>query len=653
MSNYSIGISGITAAQKALEVIGNNIANAATEGYHCQEIELSPAYASQGAASMLGGGVKVAGVARKIDTLLEQEILRQKSALEQVNVELATLQKVENAFGELSTDSGLNAAIDEFFNALGELAANCEDPIWQNNAVSAAESMAGQFTSLGQFLERTQAQVVLEAQAAVGNINVLIDSIAELNDKIERMEIAGGQANNLRDQRDQCISELSEMTGLEVQQREFGVIDVRVGEIPVVAGTVATNLQVGLDQAGQLALSIEGAQNYSTQAQGGTLGGLAELKNNMLVEIQNEFDALANAVMQQVNQLHVQAVGLDGSFTELTGRTMTSENIADFEPAVTDGVVQVRVVNTNTGEVARYEINVDAQNDSLSDIAAQIDALAGVNASVASSQLHIQADAGYEFDFLPSVLSTPTDSNLTAASPPEMSVSGIYTGSENQTFQCTVVGNESVGNGTLQLEVRNGSGQLVTTVNVGSGYAAGDKISIGNGIEITLSMGELNENDTFEIDAFANTDTAGLLSAVGINTFFSGTSASNMAVCSDIIDSPSRIATALGAEMTDNTNAVRLAGLQNEKLSDLDNLTIGGFYRKLITDVGQDISVKQIREENTSAIVQNLIAQQSELSGVDINDEAAQMLIFEQMFQAMSKYLNTIQKSIESIMDII
>ena len=653
MSNYSIGISGITAAQKALEVIGNNIANAATEGYHRQEIELSPAYASQGAASMLGGGVNVAGVTRKIDTLLEQEILRQKSALEQVNVELTTLQKVENAFGEFSTDGGLNAAIDEFFNALGELAANPEDPIWQNNAVSAAESMAGQFATLGQFLERTQAQVILESQIIVGNINVLIDSIAELNDKIERMEIAGGQANNLRDQRDRCISELSEMTGLEVQQREFGVVDIRIGEIPVVAGTVATNLQVGLDQNGKLALSIEGAQNYSTKALGGILGGLAELKNNTLAEIQNELDALANAVIQQVNQLHVQAVGLDGSFTELTGRTMTSENIADFEPAVSDGVVQIRVVNTNTGEVARYEINVDAQNDSLSDIAAQIDALAGVNASVASSQLHIQADAGYEFDFLPCVLSTSTDSNFTAASPPEISVSGIYTGSENQTFQCTVVGNESVGNGTLQLEVRNGSGELVTTVNVGSGYAAGDKISIGNGIEIALSMGELNENDTFEIDAFENTDTAGLLSAVGINTFFSGTGASSMAVCSDIIDSPSRIATALGAEMTDNANVVRLAGLVNEDLSDLDNLTIGQFYRKLVTDIGQEISVKQIREGNTSAIVQNLIAQQSELSGVDINDEAARMLIFEQMFQAMSKYLNTIQNTMESIMDII
>ena len=653
MSNYSIGISGITAAQNALEIIGNNIANAATEGYHRQEIKLSPAYASQGAATMLGGGVNVAGVSRKIDTLLEQEILRQKSALEQVNVELTTLQKVENAFGELSTDGGLNAAIDEFFNSLEELSANPEDPIWQNNAVSAAGSMAGQFTTLGQFLERTQAQVMLEAQVTVGNINVLIDSIAELNDKIERMEITGGQANNLRDQRDQCISELSEMTGLEVQAREFGVVDIRIGEIPVVAGTVATNLQVGLDQNGELALSIEGAQNFSTKAQGGTLGGLAELKNNTLVEIQNELDALANAVIQQVNQLHVQAVGLNGSFTELTGWTMASENVADFEPAVTDGVVQIRVVNTNTGEVARYEINVDAQNDSLSDIAAQIDALAGVNASVASSQLHIQADAGYEFDFLPCVLSTPTDSNLTAASPPEMLVSGIYTGSENQTFQCTVVGNESVGNGALQLEVRNGSGELVTTVNVGSGYAAGDKIDIGNGIEIAVSMGELNENDTFEIDAFANTDTAGLLSAVGINTFFSGTGASNMAVCSDIIDSPSRIATALGAEMTDNTNAVRLAGLKDEKLSDLDNLTIGGFYRKLVTDIGQEISVKQIREENTSAIVQNLISQQSELSGVDINDEAAKMLIFEQMFQAMSKYLNTIQKTMQSIMDII
>lgn len=126
-----------------------------------------------------------------------------------------------------------------------------------------------------------------------------------------------------------------------------------------------------------------------------------------------------------------------------------------------------------------------------------------------------------------------------------------------------------------------------------------------------------------------------------------------MAVCSDIIDSPSRIATALGAEMTDNANVVRLAGLVNEDLSDLDNLTIGQFYRKLVTDIGQEISVKQIREGNTSAIVQNLIAQQSELSGVDINDEAARMLIFEQMFQAMSKYLNTIQNTMESIMDII
>ena len=80
MSNFDIGLSGLSAAQRALDVIGNNIANAATEGYHRQRIELTPAYASQNGPAMIGGGVDVAGVGRMINTLLEDEILRQQSS---------------------------------------------------------------------------------------------------------------------------------------------------------------------------------------------------------------------------------------------------------------------------------------------------------------------------------------------------------------------------------------------------------------------------------------------------------------------------------------------------------------------------------------------------------------------------------------------
>jgi flagellar hook-associated protein 1 FlgK len=138
-----------------------------------------------------------------------------------------------------------------------------------------------------------------------------------------------------------------------------------------------------------------------------------------------------------------------------------------------------------------------------------------------------------------------------------------------------------------------------------------------------------------------------------MNTFFSGRNASDIAVCSDISDTPGQIAVATGPDMTDNTNASRLAGLRDQTISDLDSLTPGEYYRRLVTDIGLDLSVRQVSQENIEVIVQNLANQQSEISGVDINDEAAKMLVFEQMFKAMAKYLNTVQSSLSTIMELL
>jgi flagellar hook-associated protein FlgK len=335
------------------------------------------------------------------------------------------------------------------------------------------------------------------------------------------------------------------------------------------------------------------------------------------------------------------------------GWSMASEDLADFDPPVTDGKVYIRVINTSTGAVTRSSVDIDATNDSLTDVATNISAITGLSASVVSSRLRIQADTGYEFDFLPAVLPEPTNSNLNGTSPPTMSVSGIYTGTSNQTFTFTVLDTGTIGNGTVRIQVENGASEVVTTLNVGSGYAAGDPLEVYDGIKISLSTGDLVLNDTFEVDAFASTDTSDFFAAVGLNTFFSGNDAENMAVCLDVSNSPGRVATALGAEMTDNANALRMAGLSDQAINSLNSLTPGEFYRQLITDIGQQVSVKQISEDNLDVILQNLANQQSEISGVNINDEAAQMLVFEQMFQAMAKYLSTVQSSMLTIMEII
>ena len=653
MSDYSIAISGFSAAQKALDIIGNNIANAATEGYHRQRINLSPAYSSQRGSVMLGGGVNIESVTRIIDNLLEQEITRQRSSLEHVNTEIGTLRTIESALGELSTeDSGLNAAIDKFFNALQDLSTHPGDVIWQNQAASDAEAMASQFRTLGEFLTTLETQIKLEAENTIESINILASQIAELNNNIERLEMSGARANNLCDQRDRHITELSELVGIQTQSRAYGVVDISISGIAVVMGASAAELEVGLDENSELGVSVAGASNYTTNIQGGKLGGLLSLKNELVSDTHNDLDSLASALIQHINQYHVQGVGSEGSFTELTGWAMTSEDLADFKPTISDGKMYIRVTNTSTGAITRHEIDIDASADSLTTIANKISTITGLTASVSSSKLTISADANYEFDFIPAVLSSPTASTLTG-SPPTISVSGIYNGTQNDTFTFTVSGSGSVGNGTLQLVVTDGDGDTIATLDVGSGYAAGSTLDVGNGIKISLTTGSLNDTETFEVDAYASTDTSGVLAAIGINTFFSGSSAANIAVCSDIPAAPGRIAVALGPDMTDNTNALRLAGLRDQAISSLDALTCGQFYRRLVTNIGQQLSTKQMRQNNIEVVVQNLSNQQSQVSGVDINDEATQLLVFEQMFQAMAKYMTTIQSSVTSIMQLI
>ena len=656
MSNYSIGLDGFEAARKYFDVIGNNIANAATEGYHRQRIELSPAYMSDIGPVIQGGGVDIDGITRIVDELMELEIMGQQSSAGEVSQQLATLLTVESTFGDFGSSTGLSVTLDVFFNSLDDLSANPSELIWQSQVVSSADIMAQKFRSLGNFFNDLESRIDEEAGNVVEQINSLVVQIAELNDSISRMVIGGSSANNLRDKRDQLISKLSDLAGVEVTSHQYGVVDVSVGGIPVVSGSMATLIDVGSQSNGTLAYSVQGAHAYNTNMEGGKLSGLLSLRNTLLPNVTNDLDTLASTLVQQINQYHVQGVGSSGSFSTLTGWSNVSGDLSDFSD-VSAGYVYVRVINNSTGAATRTAIpvNQDASSDTLSEIASYITSnVANLNASLNSSnQLTIAAGTGYKFDFLPAVLSSPTASTLTGASPPTIAVSGVYTGTANDTFEFTISGAGTVGNGTLTLEVKDGGGGVITTLNIGSGYAAGDLLSVGNGITIAVGAGNFLAADNFDVAAYGDTDTSGLLSEIGINTFFSGNSATNIAVCSDIANSPSRIATALGSEMTGNANVVKMAGLKDESISGLNSSTPGIFYRQMIADLGQTISSKRMQKDSIEAIVQNLGSRRDEISGVDVNEEAANMLAAEQMFQAIAKYLNMIHTSMTYLMQML
>jgi len=656
MQDYSIGLTGLKAAQTGLNIVGNNIANAATEGYHRQRVELAPSAYGQSGEMAIGGGVDVAGVTRMIDRLIEGELLRQEASYAQLSEELSTLNSVETVLGEYAESGGLNAALDAFFEALQVLANHPLEQVWRHEVINAAEALAGEFRRMASTFSSLEDQIVLEARHAADSINALISQIAELNGKIQSVGIGLTEATNLCDRRDQLITELSRLISVETIPREYGVVDVSIAGLPAVTGAMATEVAVELQGDQTLGLFAVGGGGHNLETQGGRLGGLLSLKNGLLWDVRDDLDTVAKAVINAINRYHVEGLGVKGSFTELIGGVLTSDSLFETDSPITDGTFYIRLRDTTTGMTQRHAVEVDASGvppDTFASIAAKIDSIEGLNCSVVSSRLRIFTDLGYEFDFIRAVAPEPTTSNLTTASPPEISVSGMYNEATNQTLRFTVVGSGSIGNGDLRVDVSNDAGDVIGALNVGVGYAAGDVIELDNGIKIALGTGDLNGGDSFDVEVYSTTDTSGFLAAAGMNTFFSGTSASEVRVSEDIAAIPDRIATATGSGLTDNTVALQMARVRDEALESLDGMTPNQYYQRVVADIGQRVSLKQAQQDNVESMMQNLEMRRNEISGVNINDEAAQLLVFEKMFQAVAKYLNTLQATMATMMELL
>jgi flagellar hook-associated protein 1 len=658
MSGLDIGLTGIYAARKGLEVVGNNIANSATEGYHRERINYTPGHTSFQDGFAWGTGVEVANVVRLVDDLLEQELLLQQSTGTQTEQELSTLKTIETTFGELTTGNSLSTTIDNFFTSVRDLSAHPDEVIWQRQLISAAEAMAFQFRTIGESLTTLKTRVVTEAETVITQINELSAKIAASNDEIQRVEVTGGVANNLRDQRDQRIADLSKLIGVTTYTKPFGVVDVIAGGVPVVLGKITTELELGNPTSSTIGIGTSGASSYSTNVSGGKLGALINLKNNLIQDIHTDLDTLAKTMVNLVNTYHVQGVGSDGSFSSKIGVLVPEHTaLSDLDPPVTDGTVYVRVTHTGTGAVTRSAVTIDA-DDTLTAAATALNAVTGITSVTTNdgNKLQIEATTGYTFDFIPAPLPSPDTSSFASGSAPTVAVSGLYTESSNDILTCTIGvsggGTQTIGNGAITIAISDGT-TIIATLNVGSGYVAGQGINVGNGITLALSAGTLTDGDSFTVQALANSDTAGLLSTAGLNTFLFGATSQSMAVRADILEYPGALATALGSELADNNNALRIAALQDATQSDLNNLSVTEFYHSLVTEVGQDITTKTLHHENTESVLLNLNNRRNDISGVDINDEAAQMLIYEQMFQAMARYINTISKTLDTLVNLI
>lgn len=407
------GKSALATHQAALQVTGNNIANVGNPDYTRQVARVTTNRDQEYRPGIfLGTGINLSGVQRQIDEALEGRL--RGSIADSVGTDTLQqwLSRIESVFNEL-TDEDLSTQLSAFFNAWSNLANNPQDAGLRQVVVQTGESVAHWMKSIRTDLSNLQVDADQRLEARAADADRLAGQIADLNGQIVVAEGGSeGQANGLRDQRDQLLKELAELIDIKTVEQSSGVVDVYVGSEPLVVNT--TNRGVALRKEtvdGELKSTIVFKADRGTiKLRSGEIGALSEVRSMHLTDVIDRLDTLAGNLIFELNKIHASGQGLSG-FAQLTGTSViTDPGAALNDPASglafapTNGSFVVHVRNKETGLTSSTLIQVDVDGtgpqSTLNSLVADLDGVADISAAIVGGKLRISADsANVEFSF--------------------------------------------------------------------------------------------------------------------------------------------------------------------------------------------------------------------------------------------------------------
>ncbi|MDD5558274.1 flagellar hook-associated protein FlgK [Candidatus Methylomirabilis sp.] len=436
LASLTMARKALQAQQAAIQTTGHNIANANTPGYTRQRVDMAPTIPfSLGQAGLLGTGVDIKEVTRLRDLLLDSQFRDAHQALGQQEAEEATLTQIQGLVGEPS-DNGLANAMSALFASFQDLANNPTDLAVRTVVRDKARALADQFHRLDDGLESLKVDLNNEIQVDVKQVNGLAQQIADLNRQIAMSEGEGGMANDLRDQRDQALDDLSKLVSGSVVEETGGQVRVTVGggltlvdgqtSVPIVAQAFNAADPTYPDS---LRLFLGG--NLMTPG-GGRLAGLLNSRNSatgFVKGFQSELDAMAKNLILEINRLHASGIGLQGLSTLTSENAVASPttalNAAGLPFTPTDGTFKVFVYNSSGVVTASGTITVTAGTTTLTTLATAISGVGGLTATVgAGNKLTITAPAGGTF-----TLTADTSDTLVA-----LGLHGLLSGNDAQTI---------------------------------------------------------------------------------------------------------------------------------------------------------------------------------------------------------------------------
>ena len=428
-----IGRSAMLSSQAAISVTGNNLANAATPGYHRQIAGLTPNGSSPiGRNQFVGTGVALTTINRAIDSALQSRLRDAISDENAAAIDERFLSSVEAIQNELS-DNDLSSKLSAFFNAFSELANNPIDNAVRSVVVQQAVSLTDHVNLLQDQYTMLRTESDRAIGASVERVDGLLGEIAVLNGQIAMAEGGGGGggANSLRDRRDQLIDEVSGFIDIDTVPQENGSVDILVGSIPVVLAGESRGITMRTESGPNgLEVSIRVEEDGTIlDAKSGSIGALQRQREETILPAMATLDDFASQLVFQVNDIHAQGQGL-ANRTEVSGSVVgidADENLnatgSGVPWEIRNGVFELHVVNASTGLRATYQVAMDPDEMSLQDLVDRINVDLGVSDATASigpsGEFRITAGPGHEIAF-------SDDSSGVLAG---LGVNGLFTGS--------------------------------------------------------------------------------------------------------------------------------------------------------------------------------------------------------------------------------
>lgn len=673
----SISLSGIQAAQLGLQVTQHNIANANTPGYSLQSILQSAKTPVLTGSGYLGTGASVDGVRRAYDTFLTQQTNAAQSKVSESETLLSNLTRLDNMFGDAST--GLAPAMQDFFTGVQQVSSNPSLISARQVMLSSSQVLTGRFNSLYTQINEAYDSVNNAIITEVASINSYTQQIADVSTQIMLAEGAtNNPANDLSDLRDRLVAELNKHVRVSTVQDSSGNFNVFMsnGQQLVVGGFVnqLTPLTSSTD-ANRLGVGMKGPSGTTLELQdnlieGGALGGLMKFRTDSLDVAADSLGSVAAALALTFNAQHALGQDLEG----LNAQSVTGGFQADFfslpRPAVfpsAGGAATVTVDFTTTYDATKgnfvankwpagdYVLNNDGVNITLTRVLDgqtstwTAGSMAALNAQISSEGLSLGGavpTAGVDYDFsIEKVRSVARDISINpaiaadnrriAAAAPTTTSLGLGNLGTLRASQGSVSPGYSLANlnsattppePTFTYDLASdqfsytGSGSVEVVYGSGAPQVAGaliDRVSGGveisriiyDGISVDLS-GLPKDNDTFSI-----------------------------------LSNPSGV--------SDSRNAIKLTALQLQNTMAGGSSTYQISYAGMVSKIGVDTHEVKINGQAQQSLLKQNQEAIAALSGVNLDEEAANLIKYQQAYQASARAFDIASKLFDTLLGIV